>query len=564
MKHKNDLKIKIDKEPRKKENILKRIVIIAILLLIVIFVLNKAENYLKEKTANEINLVLNNKNVTANLKHEIIEENGNIYMSMDDIKNYFDKYINIEDEINEIVTTYDKQIASIGFETNKLTLNGATKKIYAHAIKKDDVIYMPIVEMKDVYNLETTIVENNVILDSLTRKQVKAYAKSNLSVKWKADFFSKTVDKIERGDVVVAIEEKDGWTRIRTENGNVGFVKSTKLTNYTTTRDDWEEEKQITGKVNMFWDYYSKYVQAPDRTGQVIEGVNVVSPTFFYIDSNGNLKNKIGESGKKYIEWAHSNGYKVWPAIQNDEAGIKVTSTILNSYTKRQELIENIVDVCVEYQLDGINIDFENMYQADKDKFSRFIIELDPRMKELGVVLSVDVTAPDGDANWSLCYDRNVIGHVADYIVFMAYDQTSSSSTKSGTTAGYNWVNLSLNKFLKTEEIDSKKIILAVPFYTVLWTENSDGKASGKVVNMKNVDNVLPDNVDKKWDDELKQNYVEYEENGKTKKMWIEDIESIKAKLSLISSNNLAGVAEWAKDRENPEVWEVIKEELNK
>ena len=47
-------------------------------------------------------------------------------------------------------------------------------------------------------------------------------------------------------------------------------------------------------------------------------------------------------------------------------------------------------------------------------------------------------------------------------------------------------------------------------------------------------------------------------------KKWIEDIESIKAKLSLISSNNLAGVAEWAKDRENPEVWEVIKEELNK
>ena len=90
---------------------------------------------------------------------------------------------------------------------------------------------MPIVEMKDVYNLETTIVENNVILDSLTRKQVKAYAKSNLSVKWKADFFSKTVDKIERGDVVVAIEEKDGWTRIRTENGKtvVTFCKKHKI-----------------------------------------------------------------------------------------------------------------------------------------------------------------------------------------------------------------------------------------------------------------------------------------------------------------------------------------------
>ena len=563
MKHKNDLKIKIDKEPRKKENILKRIVIIAILLLIVIFVLNKAENYLKEKTANEINLVLNNKNVTANLKHEIIEENGNIYMSMDDIKNYFDKYINIEDEINEIVTTYDKQIASIGFETNKLTLNGATKKIYAHAIKKDDVIYMPIVEMKDVYNLETTIVENNVILDSLTRKQVKAYAKSNLSVKWKADFFSKTVDKIERGDVVVAIEEKDGWTRIRTENGNVGFVKSTKLTNYTTTRDDWEEEKQITGKVNMFWDYYSKYVQAPDRTGQVIEGVNVVSPTFFYIDSNGNLKNKIGESGKKYIEWAHSNGYKVWPAIQNDEAGIKVTSTILNSYTKRQELIENIVDVCVEYQLDGINIDFENMKQEDINMFSRFIIELDPRMKENGLALSVDVTAPDGSETWSMCYDRIVLGDVSDYLIFMAYDQHGMGSKKSGTVAGYNWIETNIKKFINTYEVKSEKLILGIPFYTRIWTEDMNGNLQNSaVVNMKDIDSNIPNGVEKKWDDVLKQNYVEYTLGSKIKKMWIEDLDSINAKLSLVKTYQLGGVSTWEKDREDKKVWSLISTEL--
>ena len=559
MKHKNGLKIKIDKEPRKKENILKRIVIIAILLLIVIFVLNKAENYLKEKTANEINLVLNNKNVTANLKHEIIEENGNIYMSMDDIKNYFDKYINIEDEINEIVTTYDKQIASIGFETNKLTLNGATKKIYAHAIKKDDVIYMPIVEMKDVYNLETTIVENNVILDSLTRKQVKAYAKSNLSVKWKADFFSKTVDKIERGDVVVAIEEKDGWTRIRTENGNVGFVKSTKLTNYTTTRDDWEEEKQITGKVNMFWDYYSKYVQAPDRTGQVIEGVNVVSPTFFYIDSNGNLKNKIGESGKKYIEWAHSNGYKVWPAIQNDEAGIKVTSTILNSYTKRQELIENIVDVCVEYQLDGINIDFENIYKTDKDALSRFIIELKPKLENIGVTLSVDVTEPDGSDSWSLCFDRNVIGDVSDYIVFMAYDQYGSSSKKAGSTASYDWVEKNINKFIRQEGVEANKIILGIPLYTRLWKENGS-EVTSTVVAMKNEDKYIKSETT--WLESAQQKYVEYTDKNVTYKMWIEDEDSIRQKLNLIKKYNLTGAAFWQKGFEKDDIWQIVKSQI--
>ena len=563
MKHRNDLKIKIDKEP-KKESLLKRVIIIAILLIIIIFVLNKAENYLREKTANEINLVLNNKNVTANLKHEIIEEDGNVYLSLEDVKNYFDKYIYLEEEINEIVTTYDKQIATIGFETNKLTLNGSTKKIYAHVIKKDDITYLPIMEMKEVYNLETAKVGKAIILDSISRKQTKATTKSDLSVKWKADFFSKTVDKIKKDDNIIVVEEKDGWTKIRTENGKIGYVQTNKLANYTITREETKEEKQITGKVNMFWDFYSKYVQAPDRTGQVIEGVNVVSPTFFYIDANGKFVDQVGESGKRYIEWAHSNGYKIWPMLKNDEAGIKGTSAILNSYEKRQELIENIVEVCVAYQLDGINIDFENMYQADKDKFSRFIIELDPRMKEIGVVVSVDVTAPDGDPNWSLCYDRNVIGHVADYLVFMAYDQYGTSSKKPGTTAGLNWVETNLKKIIEYDEVDTDKIILGIPFYTRQWKVNSNGEITGRSpVSMLNTK--IPNGVEKQWDENLQQYYIEYAaDKNTTVKMWIEDGTSIAAKVALVTKYNLAGTSGWRKDFETSNVWSIIKTELSK
>ena len=563
MKHRNDLKLNIDKEA-KKGTVLKRILITGILVLLAVFVLNKAENYLREKSDNQINLILNNRNVTANLKHEMIEEDGNVYLSLDDIKNYFDKYIHLEEEIKEIVTTYDKQIATIGFETNKLTLNGSTKKIYAHAIKKDDITYLPIMEMKEVYNLETAKVGKVIILDSISRKQTKATTKSDLSVKWKADFFSKTVDKIKKDDNIIVVEEKDGWTKIRTENGKIGYVQTNKLANYTITREETKEEKQITGKVNMFWDFYSKYVQAPDRTGQVIEGVNVVSPSFFYIDANGKFVDQVGESGKRYIEWAHSNGYKIWPMLKNDEAGIKVTSTILNSYEKRQELIENIVEVCVAYQLDGINIDFENMYQADKDKFSRFIIELDPRMKEIGVVVSVDVTAPDGDPNWSLCYDRNVIGHVADYLVFMAYDQYGTSSKKPGTTAGLNWVETNLKKIIEYDEVDTDKIILGIPFYTRQWKVNSNDEITGRSpVSMLNTK--IPNGVEKQWDENLQQYYIEYAaDKNTTVKMWIEDGTSIAAKVALVTKYNLAGTSGWRKDFETSNVWSIIKTELSK
>ena len=568
MKQKNDLKLNLEKTPKKIKsgNILKRTIIVVILLLLSAFILNKAKNYIIETSKNEINLIINNRNVTSNLKHQVINENGIIYVSMDDIENYFDRYIHIEDEINEIVTTYDKQIASIGFETNKLTLNGSTKKTQAHAITKEEVIYLPISEMQEVYGIELSVTEKNVVLDSLSRKQVKAYAKSNISVKWKADIFSKTVDKVKKGDILIAIEENDkGWTRVRTENGEVGYVKTSKLTNYTTVREDLVEEKQIQGKVNMFWDYYSKYVKCSDRTGQVIEGVNVVSPSFFYIDDDGEFQDKVGDAGKAYIEWAHSNGYKVWPMLQNDEAGIKVTSTIINSYAKRQELIEKIVEVCVEYQLDGINIDFENMYEADKDKFSRFIIELEPRIKEIGGVLSVDVTAPDGDPNWSLCYDRNVIAHVADYIVFMAYDQYGNSSTKPGTTAGFNWVETNIIKFIENEDVEPSKIILGIPFYTRQWTIDSNGeiKQGGRgVVSMLNIK--IPNNVEKQWDEELQQYYIEYKSGNDTIKMWIEDGTSIAAKVSLVTKYRLAGTSGWRKDMETSNVWSIINNELTK
>src|SRR5699024_769358 len=141
----------------------------------------------------------------------------------------------------------------------------------------------------------------------------------------------------------------------------------------------------------------------------------------------------------------------VWPSISNNSY-IETTAEIMRDYNLRQDLIENIISLIVQYDLDGINIDFEYMHDEDKDLFSRFIIELKPRLNEMGAVLSVDVTAPDGSEEWSLCFDRHVIGDVADYIVFMAYDQYGNSSAVAGTNSGYDWVKANVDKFLGQEE----------------------------------------------------------------------------------------------------------------
>ena len=558
------------KEPKKKKTpatkkktIIKTLIIIlAIIILgIIAFIAN---DYIILDNNTTTNLIINNRNITSNLKKDVLIENGIIYLSKQDIANFFDKYIYEEPDTNQIITTYDKKIAEIGFKQNTININGSDKKIYASAIKRDDTIYLPISEMKDVYGIEIENIEETkvVTIDSISREQKKAILSSDVAVKSSTNFIARTVDRVKKGESVIVISNENGNARIRTQNGKLGYIKSDKLANEITVRENMSEEKQIEGKVNLTWDYFSTVASAPDRSGQTIEGVNVVSPSFFYLDDNGNLQENVGDKGRAYIEWAHSNGYKVWSMVSNAEAGLTVTSEIMNSYEKRKELIEDIVSKCLEYDLDGINVDFENMKQEDKDLYSRFIIELTPRLKEIGLVTSVDVTAPDGGETWSLCFDRHVIGDVADYIIFMAYDQYGASSTKAGTTAGYNWVKLSLEKFLKTEEIEPEKIILGIPLYTRVWTTDSNGKTTSKTVSVKDVYSVIPEGVDKQWDDDLKQNYVEYMDGNNKKQIWIEDIASLKEKVNLINENNLGGVASWQKGMETEEVWTMLKEEL--
>lgn len=558
------------KEKRKaKGNIFLNIIKTILFLLFIIIVFKMAPNYEKNDTydASKINLIINNNNVTKKLKYDLfINDKNVIYMSKQDIENYFDKYIYLEEQTNQIITTYGEKVGVLPLDENIIKINDSEVNVLSGAIKKDEVYYLPISSMSKVYNIDISYIKEDkiLVLDSLERELIKADISKDANVKYKDTAFSKTVDKLKKGEKVVCIEDlENNWTKVRTSSGYIGYIKTNILHNKTYVRNNNIREAR-TDKINLVWDYYSEYASAPDRSGTTIDGVNVVSPAFFSLVSKGKgeISANIGSSGQKYINWAKQNNYEVWAMVSNNSYK-ETTSEILNSYELRTKVINNIVNLAVKNELDGINLDFENMETEDKEMYSRFVIELKPKLQEAGITLSVDVTAPDGGSNWSNCYERNVIGDVADYIVFMAYDQYGIAATKSGTTAGYNWVETSLKKFVDREEIDSNKIILGIPFYTRLWEENGN-KATSETVNMKSVDSVLPDNVTKEWNDELKQYYVEYIENGKIYKMWIEDETSIRHKVSLVKQYNLAGVASWEKDREIDNVWSVIKEELNK
>lgn len=559
-----------EKNERNSSKLILNIFIVIVFLVLVGGVFYLSPNYIREDYDGKTKVLINNNNVTLKMKNDVyIDENNNVFLSLADIRNYFDKYIEYDKENGDIVTTSEINIAKMSTKNNEITINGEEEELNSSAIEKNDTIYLPFSEISEkVYDVDLEYIQdtNTIIIDSLDRKQEVANTTKETKLKYKPQTLSGTLEKLEANEQVVYIEETNNWVEVRSKDGTIGYIKKEDLGNVEVAREAKEYIDKVEGKVNLVWDYYSEYAKAPDRTGETMDGVNVVSPSFFSLErgSNGEIYDNAKDDGVEYIEWAHNNNYQVWAMFSNNSLK-DTTSQILNDYEKREAMIENLMDLVEEYNLDGVNVDFENMNESDKDVYSRFLIELAPRLKKIGKTLSVDVTAPDGSETWSLCFDRNTIANVADYIVFMAYDQYGTSSNKAGTTAGYNWVEANVKKFLGQEDVDPEKIILGIPLYMRLWEEEEDGTAKPEVVNMRNMFDVLPENQVATWDEELKQYYVEYEENGKKYKMWVENEKSVGEKINLANQYNLAGIAFWEKDREtNDEFWTFVKEQLNK
>ena len=61
----------------------------------------------------------------------------------------------------------------------------------------------------------------------------------------------------------------------------------------------------------MFWDYFYSEESIPDRSGQEFEGINVVSPSFFILDNNGDIKTNIA------VSYTHLNSSKLFKRFRN-------------------------------------------------------------------------------------------------------------------------------------------------------------------------------------------------------------------------------------------------------
>ena len=245
---KNSKQIKKTKRSKKNNHNKGYMRIAFIMVFIIILIIVLKTNKVVDIKYDKIQIILNNENITSNIAKEIILENDKIYMSLEDIKNFFDKTIYQEEGTGLIITTSDKKLACLKEDNDYITINSSKQNIQNAVLEKNEEKYLAISELENVYDYEFHYNEksNIVTIDSLNKESIKAYAKKNIKIKKENKIFSKFIEKVPKGSWFILISEDNGIAKVRTQNGNIGYVKSKLLENFETQREDFETNTEKT------------------------------------------------------------------------------------------------------------------------------------------------------------------------------------------------------------------------------------------------------------------------------------------------------------------------------
>lgn len=513
------------------------------------------------------------------LQDEKIEElakycDGQVYFSIDTIRKLFTRRFYVNEEENVILYSKAKELLTIkigeeskGYYTTQdiNTLGDFTPVDYQIARYEDGTLYMAADFLKGYANFEYRYDANPGRVQ--VRNQWGSYRESvitgNTHVRYQGGIKSDILCAVSEGDKVAVLEIMENWTKVKTENGLIGYVENNKLEDYVEVT-----EQPVTGAYHPSDDYdmgkpgqninlvFHQIYYADDGSGYNelaanASGIDVVCPTWFYIDSSEGTFTSFANSA--YVENAHSKGLQVWALIE-DMTNEFDENALFRRSDSRRTLISNLVNACIEVGADGINIDLEKIGKDTGPHYVQFLRELSIEAHKQGLIVSVDNYVQN---EGNIYYNLFEQGFVADFVIIMGYDEHWAGSD-AGTVASLDFTEKGISSAIETG-VSPDKLICAIPYYTRIWrTEGAEtnSEAVGMDVARQWVDNRQ---LTTTWDEEAGQNYASYQDGTALYQVWLEDMDSVTARLSVLEKYHIAGVAGWKLGLENQGVWAAIE-----
>ena len=504
----------------------------------------------------------------AKVEQQAILENDTVYFDIDTVHQYFNEGFYVDEgEQKLLYTTAVDTVTALFGNAGYSDKTGEHALDYVPCMQSEGTLYVAADYVKLFTNYSYEVFDRHLqVYTEWGTKQTCKIAKKT-QVRLKGGIKSPILREMEEGEQVELLEQMETWSKVKTSDSIIGYVENKRLTDVDTEVEtpvtDYVPEEYtsiaLDGKVCLGFHSIGGPGGNDTLDSMVAEGkgMNVIAPTWFsFTDNTGTFRSFA--SGQ-YVEKAHSYGLKVWGVWDNfnykNETGSDIdTVQILSSTTNRQNIVEQMTATALELGLDGINIDFEGLTSDCGTHYVQFIRELSVACRENQLALSIDNYVP---FHFNDFYRLDIQGEVADYIVVMGYDEHWHGSKDPGSVASIDYVSNGLQKTL--EMAPAEKVVNALPFYTILWkTEGSD--VTDEYITLKNEADFLKRvNITPEWDEETCQNYAQWQSGNITYQIWLEDIDSIKVKLNVMSAQSIGGVAVWRLGYGTSEVWELIK-----
>lgn len=501
------------------------------------------------------------------MEEKALSRDGMVYFDLDTVQKYFNEGFYVDKAEQKLLyTTASQTIMAVLGAKEYSDKEGLHALEYAPCFAEGEVIYLAAEFAKKFANFSYEVFERHMQVYTEWGTAQTMEISKDTQVRIKGGIKSPILREIAAGEKVEILEEMETWTKVKTSDSIIGYVENKCLENPDTRIEmpveDFVPEEytsiQLDKTVCLGW----HAIGGPggnDTLGDVVtegKGMNVISPTWFSLtDDDGNFRSFADAN---YVKKAHSYGLQVWAAWDdfNYEKETKQnvsTYQVLSSTTKRQKLVQNMVDTSLSLGLDGINIDYEDVSEDCGIHFVQFLRELSVLCREKGLILSVDNYMPPGKKHYRL----DIQGQILDYVILMGYDEHYLGGPVAGSVASIDFVSNGLDRTL--EQVPAEKVINAVPFYTILWkTEGADVESQSLIL-YNTADFIKRRGVTPVWDDKTCQNYSEWKSGEALYQIWFEDAESLKVKLNVMNAKDIAGVAVWRLGYGTPDVWSLLE-----
>ena len=511
---------------------------------------------------------------------------------------YYIEYSVVRDQINkrfywdpnENVLLYTLPSGNVSAEAGSSTYTDITEaKSEDYIILKTEgtIAYIALPFIQKYTNMEYSVYEDpaRAVITSEWGTIQSSELKRDTEVRRLGGVKSPILTEVKASDKVTVLEDENNWMKVATSDGFVGYVKTRTLGDIKEEEISREFEEPVYTNIskdytiNMAW----HNVTNSDANGYITEtlsqtkGLTTIAPTWFSLaDTEGNITSLADPD---YVNYAHQSGLEVWAVLRDFHGGINSydeTYEVLSYTSKRAKIIDQVIAEAVRNKINGINLDFELVSTECGEHYIQFVRELSVRCRENNLVLSVDNYVPQP---YNSHYDIGEQGKVADYVIIMGYDEHTDGSYTAGSVASIGYLENGITDALNS--VSAEKLIAGVPFFTRLWFETPKteeelaqeagteaasypNKVTSQAYGMGDAAAVLENaGVQAEWDDNVKQNYAQWDADGGTYKIWLEDVQSLEEKLKVIRQNELAGVAEWSLGMEAPEAWDVILRYIN-